>query len=123
MEFFVLFRHFVLPSIDNINKVNKLILTYPNTYTPVHLNTLSTIAHKVFPNIRPGYLKFVGESDAVAAYYMNNWNDYHDNKEDIEKDETVLVYDMGAGTLDITVFNKRFVNKKYEIEILGKIRK
>lgn len=117
----VLFRHFVLPSIDNINKVNKLILTYPNTYTPVHLNTLSTIAHKVFPNIRPGYLKFVGESDAVAAYYMNNWNDYHDNKEDVEKDETVLVYDMGAGTLDITVFNKRFVNKKYEIEILGKI--
>lgn len=116
-----LFRHFVLPSIENINKVNKLILTYPNTYTPIHLNTLANIANKVFPNIRPGYLKFVGESDAVAAYYMNNWSDYHENDTLIKEDETVLVYDMGAGTLDITVFQKRYVNNKFEIEILGKI--
>lgn len=116
-----LFKYFVLPSIENINKVNKLILTYPNTYTPIHLNTLADIADKVFPNIRPGYLRFVGESDAVAAYYMNHWLDYHNDETDMRKDETVLVYDMGAGTLDITVFKKSCTNDKYEIEILGKI--
>ena len=105
-----LFKFFILPSIENVNKVNKLILTYPNTYTPVHLNSLKNIAQKVFPSIRQGYLQFVGESDAVAAYYMNHWAEYHHKDDNIEDDETVLVYDMGAGTLDITVFNKKYVN-------------
>ncbi len=118
-----LFNYFIAPSIKNIRKVNKLILTYPNTYTPLHLNILRTIAGKVFPSIRPGYLRFVAESDAVAAYYMNKWDEYHPGSADMKKDETVLVYDMGAGTLDISVFKKRYdkAEKRYIVEILGKI--
>lgn len=116
-----LFTYFVSPVTGNKRKLNKLVLTYPNTYTPTHLGILRKIASKTFPYLRDGYLKFVSESDAVAAYYLANWSKFNKNG-DIKEKETVLVYDMGAGTLDITVLDK-FVakNGKIKVEVRGKI--
>ncbi len=116
-----LFRYFILP-VSRDKSINKLVLTYPNTYTPAHLKVLEDIVRKTFPKIRAGCLRFVSESDAVAAYYIKNWDTFNRGK-DIGCDETVLVYDMGAGTLDITLFQKT-KNKdsgKIEVSILGKI--
>ena len=115
-----LFKYFILPE-SRDKSINKLVLTYPNTYTPTHLKVLERIAHETFPKVREGYLKFVSESDAVSAYYLQNWDTFNKGKQ-IADDETVLVYDMGAGTLDITLFNK-YLNKngKIEVNILGKI--
>ena len=115
-----LFKYFILPQSQD-KSINKLVLTYPNTYTPAHLRVLEKIAHDTFPKLRSGYLRFVGESDAVAAYYLQNWDSFNEGK-DIKEDETVLVFDMGAGTLDITLF-KKSINKrgKIEVKILGKI--
>lgn len=116
-----LFRYFISPITIDKKKLNKLVLTYPNTYTPKHLNIVRDIAKHTFPFLREGYLRFVSESDAVAAYYLSNWNRFNKGR-DINEKETVLVYDMGAGTLDITVFNKYVgKSKKIEVEILGKI--
>lgn len=116
-----LFRYFIKPTTQD-RRINKLVLTYPNTYTPVHLNVLEKIAKQTFPNVRSGYLKFVSESDAVAAYYISNWYNYNPNG-NFNKDETVLVYDMGAGTLDLTLFTKteNLQTGKTEVKILGKI--
>lgn len=118
-----LFRYFLSSAIKDEQHLNKLVLTYPNTYTPVHLKVLRGIVSKTFKHIRPGYLNFVSESDAVAAYYVDNWNLFHPGY-DISSitSETVMVYDMGAGTLDVTVFRKDVTpNGKVNVEILGKL--
>lgn len=115
-----LFRYFILPQ-SRDKSINKLVLTYPNTYTPVHLKVLEQIARQTFPKVRDGYMKFVSESDAVAAFYLQNWDSYNQGR-NINDDETVLVYDMGAGTLDLTLFRKtRNHEGKIEVNILGKI--
>ncbi len=117
-----LFRYFISP-VSKDKNINKLVLTYPNTYTPAHLRELEKIARSTFPKVRDGYLRFVSESDAVAAYYLDNW--YSFNEHSLRKynsDETVLVYDMGAGTLDITLFRKSVnANGKVVVDILAKI--
>lgn len=68
---------FVSPITGDKRKLNKVVLTYPNTYTPTHLGILRDIAYKTFPYLRDGYLKFVSESDAVAAYYLANWSKFN----------------------------------------------
>lgn len=116
-----LFKYFVSPVTGDKRKLNKVVLTYPNTYTPTHLGILRNIANKTFPYLRDGYLKFVSESDAVAAYYLANWSKFNKGG-NIKEKETVLVYDMGAGTLDITVLDKCATNtRKIEVEVRGKI--
>lgn len=115
-----LFKYFILPESKD-KSINKLVLTYPNTYTPAHLKVLERIALDTFPKVRSGYLRFVSESDAVSAYYLQNWDSFNKGR-NISDDETVLVYDMGAGTLDITLFSKQLnKNGKIEVNILGKI--
>lgn len=119
----ILFRYFISPVAGEKRHLNKLVLTYPNTYTPVHLSVIRVVVSKTFPYIRPGYLKFVSESDAVAAYYISHWSEFNEEENIKSKTkETILVYDMGAGTLDITLFDK-VVNKTGRIEanIRGKL--
>lgn len=118
--YYTLFRYFVHED-GLLEKVNQVVLTYPNTYTPRNLNTLKEIIKKLFNNVRN--VKFVSESDAVAAYYMSHWNDYHKQGDDIYAPEEILVFDMGGGTLDLTCLTKAYDpdTKKFTLEIKGKI--
>ena len=107
-----LFRDFILPSVKKLNKkANKLVLTVPNTYTPRHLDYIRRIVVDTLPEIRPEYIWFVSESDAIACYYVNKWNLLNIDRLEEEKyqlknkTEHVLAFDMGAGTLDITYFS------------------
>ncbi len=118
----VVFRHYLTQLIPHIDRVNRLVLTYPNSYTPDHLKVLKTIANDTFRYLREGQLQFVSESDAVAAYYMDHWSEYNSGLE-IKRSENILVYDMGAGTLDLTYLSKEYDKKKdvFDLNIKGKI--
>lgn len=107
-----LFQDFILPSIKKLNKkANKLVLTVPNTYTPRHMDYIRRIVVDTLPEIRPEYIWFVSESDAIACYYINKWHQLNNERLEEEKDqlknksEHILAFDMGAGTLDITYFS------------------
>ena len=64
----------------------------------------------------------MSESDAVAFYYLSKRAELLENTElDDDFDKNVLVYDMGAGTLDITYFTRKECGDKYEIEMVGKM--
>jgi len=79
-SYHTLFRYFILPKIGELEQLNKLVLTYPNTYTPTHLSIIRQIVRKAIPSIRfdQNCFRFVSESDAVAAYYMRHWGEYHE---------------------------------------------
>ena len=107
-----LFRDFILPSVRKLDKkANKLVLTIPNTYTPRHMDYIRRIVVETLPEIRPEYIWFVSESDAIACYYINKWHQLNQNRSEEDRDqlrdkaEHVLAFDMGAGTLDVTYFS------------------
>ena len=98
-----LFTHYIVVDNNNRRNINKLVLTVPNTYTPLEKERIRKIARSVIPEIYPEYLELISESDAVACYYLSQRNSFR-NKEKINPlCENVLIYDMGAGTLDLTL--------------------
>lgn len=102
----------------------KLIMSVPNTYSPIHLDILKNIAKGCMPNLRPDYTNFISESDAVACYYLANQLAFCNNSGIAPADlanSNVLVYDMGAGTLDLTYFKQSKVDNRVKISIEGKM--
>lgn len=102
----------------------KLVMSVPNTYSPVHLEILRNIAKECMPELRPDYTNFISESDAVACYYLSNQLAFCKNSgidPEILKNSNVLVYDMGAGTLDLTYFTQRKADNRIKISIDGKM--
>lgn len=107
----------------------RLILTYPNTYTPLHLKKVREIAARQLPDLRidncddrKNYLRFLSESDAVAFYYLSRRNSLRSKYVLPDSfDRNILVYDMGAGTLDLTYIVKASENAETIIDIRGKI--
>jgi len=122
-----LVRDFIVPQIGDDENLNKVIITVPNTFTPVHLEMIRNIILERFPKFRKDYIDFMSESDAVACNYLVNWHQYNFERRENAlqtKSEYVLVYDIGAGTTDITYF--RITKKrdgKQEVEIIGRLGK
>jgi hypothetical protein len=111
-----LFTYFVKEKIHDISMMNNIVLSVPNTFSPTHYKLLENLIKKTFSE-NSGYsirnVKFISESDAVACFYLKNWDSINKavKREGVDalrnKEERVLVYDMGGGTLDITYFIRR----------------
>ena len=113
-----LFKDYITACIPHDKSVNKIVLTVPNTYTPHHIEYLRKIVEKEIPSLRSDYVWFVSESDAIAYYYLKNYNQIYDN----EFVEHVLVYDMGAGTLDLTYLTIEYQpNGDKKVEMVTKM--
>jgi hypothetical protein len=107
---------------DDVRRTNRLVMTIPNTYAPSHVKILRDVAMESLPELRPDYIRFMSESDAVAFYYLSRRAELLEESEQEQGfDRNVLVYDMGAGTLDITYFTRKEAGEKYEIEMKGKM--
>ena len=111
MQFFNLYLHDI--------PAEKIVMTYPNTFAPKHIAKLKELAAKCLPSLRQSHIITVSESDAVAYHYLMKRHLFVGQASDI--DQHVLIYDMGAGTLDITYFSN-IVNGegKREIDFKGK---
>ncbi len=124
-----LFRYYVSGTLQGeANKVNKLVLTVPNTYSPYHLQRIRNIIQSNLAGFHIRDIRFVSESDAVACYYQTRWGEINKkftrkNIDELKADETVLVFDMGAGTLDLTLFTRERDQKtgKINVRVLGKL--
>ncbi len=81
--------------------LSRLIATCPNTFSVNDKIEFENVIRNAFPQINPAYLRLVSESDAAALYCLSQY---------IHKDtnELILVYDMGAGTLDLTLMEARW---------------
>ena len=119
---------FFLP--DRVKATERMVLSFPNTFAPEHISAIKEIAAASLKNVRPDYLRFISESDAVAFYYNHHRQTFINNSPDIDAsedfDKHVLVYDMGAGTLDLTYFIRSRVRTgkqsyKTRISIEGKM--
>lgn len=99
-----LFKDYITKCIPKGKEVNKIVLTVPNTYTPHHIEYLRKTVKAEIPSLREDYIWFVSESDSIAYYYLKNWGQFNKDRSESydRKREHVLVYDMGAGTLDLT---------------------
>lgn len=121
-----LFRFYVP---DRVMQTERLVLSFPNTFAPKHIDVIKGIATEVFKPVRRDYLRSISESDAVAFYYNHHRQTFIQQSSMVLMDgfdKHVLVYDMGAGTLDLTYFVRSRVHVgkdryKTRISIEGKM--
>jgi hypothetical protein len=124
----LLLRDFITDAVSNAKNLNKVVLSIPNTFTPKHIEIIRRLFLKRFRNFKNDYIEFISESDAIACNYIANWEEYNRNRPDAatmrQNDEYVLVYDIGAGTTDITYFKiEKNADGSKNLEIIGKFGK
>lgn len=104
------------------NETDNIVMTVPNTYTPANIAMLRNIIKTAMPQLRN--VRFISESDAVVFYYLARRERIFRKTEiatTAEVDKNILVYDMGAGTLDITYVTRSEEDGKIDINFKGKL--
>ena len=123
-----LFKHYLRNTADKFQqRIERLVMTVPNTYTPLQLDFIRRIARKALPELRPEEFHLVSESDAVACYYLYKrdvlLNQMKESDPNIfnNTEHRVLIYDMGAGTLDLTLMLTTKEQDSLSVKMLGKL--
>lgn len=111
-----------LKQLSGNDPIEKIVMTYPNTFATKHVEQLRNLAKECLPTLRDNYIVTLSESDAVAYRYLMRRTKVALLKHYVAKDldRNVLIYDMGAGTLDLTYLNKVVEDGKCKIDIKGK---
>lgn len=90
--------------LDNpLNRAGRIIITHPNTFSPVHRDRLRRCALNGL-GARLGVhlaerFELISESDAIAFHHCRS----RLRQGAVNPEERVLVFDLGAGTLDLTL--------------------
>jgi hypothetical protein len=97
------------------------IVAIPNNYTATKIKDMLACIENLgqFKEIRTIY-----EAEAIVFYYLSNKSDLNKQFECkyINENETILVFDMGGATINVTVIQVSKQNKDiYEVNILSKI--
>ena len=123
-----LFKHYLRINANNVQqRIERLVMTVPNTYTPLQLDFIRRIAREALPELRPEEFYLVSESDAVACYYLYKRDSLLKQMKDANPsifnsaERRVLIYDMGAGTLDLTLMQTTKEHDSLTVKMLGKL--
>ena len=103
-------------------QADNVVMTVPNTYSPANIAMIRNIVTSAIPQLRN--IRFISESDAVVFYYLSRRERILQNTSILNKnniDKNILVYDMGAGTLDITYVTRTVENGNSHISFKGKL--
>lgn len=89
---------------DQSYRADQVVLAHPNTFTRHHQELLHNIAYRALGE-RFGIplaerLRLISESDAVAYYYCKQQMNQGTKRAGTER---LLIYDFGAGTLDLSL--------------------
>ena len=110
-----------LNGVSNGQPIEKVVMTYPNTFAARHVAQLKRLVKECLPTLRDDYIVTVSESDAVAYHYLMYRKEFLKKKyAGVDVDRNVLIYDMGAGTLDITYFSNILDGETRKVDIKGK---
>lgn len=139
--FYSLFKHFLKEKVS-VEKLKtdlrrQIVLTIPNTFSPLHTAKLLSFLQKTVAAEDASAFNeifFLSESDAVAIQYIDKWRTVNSDRQNIDRFSTdlepeyLLVYDIGAGTLDLTYLKKQIVRTKDghvkdEVQVLGRMGK
>lgn len=93
------------------SNIRKLVVTYPNTYTPKNISCIEKVLKEQLGLTDKGQICFVPESDAVAAYFFDQL--IYKGEGFTNSSQNIIFYDMGAGTLDVSLVE--FVKKENNI--------
>jgi len=101
---------YIKPSFAGLLPYTYLVATHPNTYTTVERSRFEEILKTVFVGQSPYHqlyaenVHLLGESDAVLNYYLLHAARYQKAQgRELAGEETVFIWDIGAGTLDMTL--------------------
>ena len=117
-------RDFLKPALQTrgrAGRISQLAVTHPNTYTLLQQSKLREVAHRVFSDVHPKDLHLVSESDAAAFYYLTELRT--SRAAGAPPREVALVYDIGAGTLDLSLIEMHWppgTPNPQRIEVLGR---
>lgn len=93
-----------ITAFDEFKKGGQVILSHPNTFTDFHQKKLKEIAWRALTErlgiALPERLRLISESDAVAYHYCRQRMLKNQQRTGWER---LLVYDFGAGTLDLSL--------------------
>lgn len=98
-----LMANYVEPLLKKQNKLDyldRLVVSHPNNFTLSHIKRVRTILAEVFPQF--GRISLLSESNAVAVYCARNANRFFRKPPGPGERRHLLVYDIGAGTVDLT---------------------
>jgi hypothetical protein len=111
-----------ITAFDVFEKGGQVILSHPNTFTDFHKQKLHDIAWRAL-NQRlgialPERIRLISESDAVAYHYCRQRMSNNQQRTGWER---LLVYDFGAGTLDLSLVHVHWSRegvypKKWQVE-------
>lgn len=120
--------HYILPSAKKSFKdkdnLTEMVFTVPNNFPESYRKSIASWVSVDRTAEHPGIsVSFVSESDAIAYAYLDQEGE-GERKNLRDESEVILTYDIGAGTVDLSLVERSINPNKHsesKLEVIGRI--